>query len=71
MIAFSNGFEYWSKCLSQEATGKRIYVELFYENKYINDRIKRLEKYGIRIAKQLNRNSFLGKGLERKIFRLL
>lgn len=121
MIAFSNGFEYWSNRLSQEAAGKGICVEFFCENKYINDRIKKLEKYeflwpdvscrgdrtvadyerrlsetgkifcpycfnkdnpgvsssaaankqltaiflkyGIRIAKQLNRNSFLPLGL--------
>ena len=45
MIAFSNGFEYWSNRLSQEAAGKGICAEFFCENKYINDRIKKLEKY--------------------------
>ena len=45
MIAFSNGFEYWSNRLSQKAAKKGICVEFFYDIKYINDRTKVSEKY--------------------------
>lgn len=45
LIAYSNGFDYWSNILSQEAAEKGIYLEFFCEKKYINDRTKKLEKY--------------------------
>ncbi len=37
MIAFSNGFKYWSKCLSQEATGKTKPPLLEVKNLYSRD----------------------------------
>ena len=45
MVAFSNGFEYWSNRLSEEAAEKEVYVEFFCEIKYINDRTKKLANY--------------------------
>lgn len=45
LIAYSNGFDYWSNRFSQEAAGKGICLEFFCEKKYINDRTKESEKY--------------------------